>query len=74
MVFEKIVEIMGEKLGQNTDEITPETKFADMGIDSLDVTEIVMALEDSFEIEIELSDTKLESVSDLVELIDKIKG
>ena len=74
MVFEKIVEVIGDTLGQSTEDITPETKFADMGIDSLDVTEIVMALEDEFGIEISLSDTKLQSVSDLVGLIEKIKG
>jgi len=50
---EKIKKIIVEQLGVNADEVTPEASFIDdLGADSLDTVELVMALEEEFDIEI----------------------
>ncbi len=50
---EKIKKIIVEQLGANADEVTPEASFIDdLGADSLDTVELVMALEEEFDIEI----------------------
>ena len=46
MVFEKIAALLAEKLECEVSTITMETKFADLGIDSLDVMELLMSLEE----------------------------
>ena len=47
MVFEKIAEMLAEKLECDASEIKMETEFSTLGIDSLDVMELLMNLEDS---------------------------
>lgn len=50
---EKVKKIICEQLGVNDDQVTPEAKFVeDLGADSLDTVELVMALEEEFETEI----------------------
>jgi acyl carrier protein len=52
-VFDRVKAIVVEQLGVEADEVTPESKFVeDLGADSLDVVELVMALEDEFDLEI----------------------
>lgn len=52
-IFEKVKKIVAEQLEVAADEIKPESNFAnDLGADSLDVVELVMALEEEFDIEI----------------------
>ena len=71
MVFEKFVEILADQLDVDKDTITPETKIAeDLNADSLDVVEMLMAVEDEFNIEI--PDEEIENfktVNDVVEYI-----
>ena len=71
MVFEKFVEILVDQLDVDKDTITPETKIAeDLNADSLDVVEMLMAIEDEFNIEI--PDEEIENfktVNDVVEYI-----
>ena len=71
MVFEKFVEILADQLDVDKDTITPETKIAeDLNADSLDVVEMLMAIEDEFNIEI--PDEEIENcktVNDVVEYI-----
>lgn len=69
MVLEKVKEILAQKLECDASEISEETKFEDLGIDSLDITEILMNLEDEFSITLEMDPT-LSHVSDLVEKIE----
>ena len=69
MVLEKVKEILAQKLECDASEISEETKFEDFGIDSLDITEILMNLEDEFSITLEMDPT-LSQVSDLVEKIE----
>ncbi|MCI8554413.1 MAG: acyl carrier protein [Clostridiales bacterium] len=71
MVFEKVAEMLAEKVDCDVSEIQAETKFADLGIDSLDITEMVMNVEDEFGIELGM-DASLETVGALVEKIESI--
>lgn len=70
MVFEKVAEMLAEKVDCEVSEITAETKFSDLGIDSLDITELVMNLEDEFDIELQV-DTTMATVADLVAKIEE---
>lgn len=71
MVFEKIRKAMAEHLGISEDEIKLESSFQDdLGVDSLEIFEIVMDLEDEFNIEISNEDLEnMKTVQDLVEYI-----
>ena len=70
-VFEKIKEIIVEQLGVAETSVTMEASFIDdLGADSLDIVELVMALEEEFDIEIPDTDAeKVVAVSDVVEYI-----
>lgn len=70
MVFEKIANLLAEKLECDASEIKMETKFSDLGIDSLDVMEMLMSLEEELDTEIEMGDNKVETVEDLVKMIE----
>ena len=69
MTFEKTTKILAEYKDIDVSEISPDSTFEDLGLDSLDTVEIVMSLEDEFGISIEL-DSSLKTVRELVELID----
>ena len=70
-VFEKVKEIVVEQLGVAEATVTLEASFIDdLGADSLDIVELVMALEEEFDIEIPDTDAeKVVAVSDVVEYI-----
>ena len=71
MEFEKIKAIIAEVLNVDENEITMETTFTDdLGADSLDVFQIIMGLEEEFDIEIAIEDAeKIVTVGDAVEQI-----
>jgi acyl carrier protein len=71
MVEEKVKEITAKQLGVNAADVTPEASFVeDLGADSLDTVELVMAFEESFNIEIPDEDAeKIVKVKDAVEYI-----
>ena len=71
MEFEKLQEIIAEVLNVDADEITMDTTFVDdLGADSLDVFQIIMGIEEAFDIEIENEDAeKIVTVGDAVEQI-----
>lgn len=73
MVFEKVVEMLVEKLDCEASEITLDSKFADLGIDSLDVAELIMDVEEAFGIEIQM-DPDLSTVGALVAKINELQG
>lgn len=68
MVFEKVAEILAEQLDVNADEITLATELVDdLGADSLDLVDLVMTLEDEFDLEI--SDDDIESVRTVGDIV-----
>jgi len=74
-VEERIKQIIVEQLGVDEAEVKPEAKFGDdLGSDSLDVMELVMAVEEAFDIEIPDEDdveNKIVTVKDAVEYVEK---
>ncbi|MBQ7827425.1 MAG: acyl carrier protein [Clostridia bacterium] len=73
MYFESIAKIVAERTGCEVSAVKPESKFSELGIDSLDTVELLMSLEDEIGIEIEL-DQKVETVGDLDKFIQSKKG
>ena len=71
-IEEKVKDIIVEQLGVNPDQVTPEAKFIeDLGADSLDTVELVMALEEEFGQEIPDEEAeKLQSVGDVIKYIE----
>ncbi len=72
-LFTKIVNICVEQLGVTADSVKEESKFIDdLGADSLDSVELVMAIEEEFEVQISDEDTeKLVSVADVIEWLQE---
>ncbi|EGT3614796.1 acyl carrier protein [Clostridium sp.] len=70
-MFDKLKEIIADKLSVNEDEITMESTFVDdLGADSLDIVELIMALEEELEMEIPDEDAEgFKTVGDVVEYI-----
>ena len=75
MEFEKLKEIIADVLNVDEDEITMDTTFVDdLGADSLDVFQIIMGIEEEFDIEIAQEEAeKIVSVGDAVEAIRNLK-
>ena len=75
MVFEKIRHILCEQLDIEEDDVTMESNIAeDLGADSMDVVDLIMSIEDEFEVEV--PDDKVESiktVGDVVNYIEQMK-
>ncbi|MBA1333820.1 MAG: Acyl carrier protein [Firmicutes bacterium] len=71
MILEKVKEIVAEQLGVDEDEVVLEASFIDdLGADSLDIVELIMALEEEFDMEIPDEDAeKIVTVGDAVEYI-----
>ena len=76
MVFDKIREIIVEQLQVDEDEITLETNLMkDLSADSLDAVEIIMAIEEEFDLEIPDEEAeKFQLVGDLVKYVDEKLG
>lgn len=72
MVFEKVRDIIIEQLNIDADEITPEVSFIDgLGADSLDLVELMLAMEEEFDMSIPEEDIdKIATVGDAVEYIE----
>ena len=69
---EKIKSIISEKLSVNIDEIKPESNFIDdLGADSLDIVELIMALEE--QLNVDISDDEAEGLSTVLNVYDFIK-
>ena len=71
--MEKVTEIIVEQLGVKPEEVTPEASFVDdLGADSLDTVELVMAFEEEFGVEIPDEDAeKIQTVGDAVKYIEE---
>ena len=68
-MFEKIANYLAEQLDMSADEITADTTFESLGVDSLDTVEMVMDLEDELGVELELEE-KIATVGELVAFIE----
>lgn len=72
MVLEKVQKIIEEQLGIDAKEVRPEAAFIeDLGADSLDVVELIMAMESEFDIEI--GDDEVEEISTVEDAVNYIK-
>ena len=76
MELEKLQKIIAEVINVDTEEITPDTTFVDdLGADSLDIFQIIMGIEEEFDIEIPTEEAEqIVSVGDAVEQIKKAIG
>ena len=72
-ILESIQRLVSEQLGVEAEKVQPEASFTkELGADSLDVVELVMAFEEEFEIEIDDdSASKIETVKDALDYIEK---
>ncbi len=72
MVFEKVKNMLVEQLGVDEKDVTPEAAFVeDLGADSLDLVELVMAMESEYGIEI--PDDEVETISTVEDAVNYIK-
>ncbi len=72
-VEEKVRDIIVEQLGVSPDEVLPEASFIDdLGADSLDIVELVMAIEEEFDLEISDDDAeKMQTIGDAITYVDE---
>lgn len=70
-VLAKVKSLMVEQLDVDEEEVKPKTTFEDLDADSLDVVELVMALEEEFDLEI--SDEAVENIKTVADIIDYIE-
>ena len=75
-IEDRVKDIIVDQLGVNADQVTIEAKFVeDLGADSLDTVELVMAFEEEFDIEVPDEEAEqLQSVGDVITYINSAKG
>ena len=69
-MYEKLVSYAAKQLELETDEITPNSTFESLGIDSLDIVEMIMDLESELGIELEMEDQQISTFGELAAFID----
>lgn len=71
-MLDKIREIVVEQLGVDAEQVVPEANFVeDLGADSLDIVELIMAFEEEFDVEIPDTDAeKIKTVQDVIDYIE----
>ncbi|MCD7760789.1 MAG: acyl carrier protein [Clostridiales bacterium] len=69
-IFAKVAEVLADHTGRDASEITSDTTFESLGIDSLETVEMVMELEEELDSELDL-DEKVSTVGELVAFIEK---
>ena len=75
-VAERVIDIVAEQLGVDKEKVKPETSFVnDLGADSLDTVELVMELEEEFDINIpDDAAEKIQTVGEAIEFIEKTQS
>lgn len=71
-ILEKIIEIVSDVLGTNPDDVNEQTTFDDLDADSLDRLQLVTAMEDEFDLEID--EEKLLSISSVADAVEAIES
>lgn len=69
-MYEKLVAYAAKQLELNPDEITKDSTFESLGIDSLDIVEMIMDLENELGVELEMEDQKIATFGELADFID----
>ena len=69
-MYEKLVSYAAKQLEIDASEITPESTFESLGIDSLDIVEMIMDLETELGIELEMEDQKITTFGELADFIE----
>ena len=69
-MYEKLVSYAAKQLELDPAEITPDSTFESLGIDSLDIVEMIMDLESELGVELDMEDQKISTFGELAEFID----
>ncbi len=69
-MYEKLVSYAAKQLDMNPEDITPDSTFESLGIDSLDIVEMIMDLETELGVELEMEDQKISTFQELADFID----
>ena len=69
-MYEKLVSYAARQLELDIDEITPESTFESLGIDSLDIVEMIMDLESELGVELEMEDQQITTFGELAQFIE----
>ena len=69
-MYDKLVAYAAKQLDLNPEDITPESTFESLGIDSLDIVEMIMDLESELGVELEMEDQKITTFQELADFID----
>ena len=69
-MYEKLVSYASKQLELDPSEITPDSTFESLGIDSLDIVEMVMDLESELGVELEMEDEKITTFGELAQFIE----
>ena len=69
-MYEKLVKYASQQLELDASEISPESTFESLGIDSLDVVEMIMDLESELGVELEMEDQKIATFQELADFIE----
>ena len=69
-MYEKLVNYAAKQLDLDATEITPDSTFESLGIDSLDIVEMIMDLESELGVELDLEDQKIATFGELADFID----
>ena len=69
-MYEKLAAYAAKQLDLDPSEITPESTFESLGIDSLDIVEMVMDLESELGVELEMEDQKISTFQELADFIE----
>ena len=69
-MYEKLVNYAAKQLELDTAEITPDSTFESLGIDSLDIVEMIMDLESELGVELEMEDQKITNFQELADFVE----
>ena len=69
-MYEKLVNYAAKQLDMDPADITPESTFESLGIDSLDIVEMIMDLETELGVELEMEDQKISTFQELADFIE----